>query len=122
MIGSHSVASGPDYIKLNWTHVQFQPERYQLKYLCTMKPKCTLSHDTYYHFMIKEKNGSFDATSFTISHLSPSTICMLILLAVYNPASIDTGIMITGTTLDEDARNISSGLHYLIITIVFVYC
>ena len=44
MIRSHFVGSGPDYVQLNWTHPKFQPERYQLKYVCTMKPTYMPSH------------------------------------------------------------------------------
>ena len=121
MISSHSVASGPGNVKLNWTPPKFEPERYQLNYVCTMKPTCTPRNDTNHYIMTKTQNVSSDTTSVTISDLPPSSICMLILLAVYNPASIDTGIVISGTTLDEDTRNIVSGLHYLIITVLFVY-
>ena len=110
MISSHSIASGSDYVKVNWTHLQFPPERYQLKYVCSVKTACTPSHDTSHYVVAKAQNISLDTTSVTISNLCPCSSCMLILLAVYNPASIDTGIMITGTTLDEKAR--SSGLHY----------
>ena len=122
MIGSHSVSSGLDYVKLNWTHPMFQPETYQLKYVCTLKPKCTPDHDTNNYIMAKTENISVDTTFVTISNLHPSSNCLLFLLARYNPASLDTGIAIFGTTLDEDARGISSGLHHFMITAVFVNC
>ena len=109
MIRSHSVASGLDSVKLNWTHPKFRPERYQLNYVCTMKPTCTPRNDTNHYITTKTQNLSSDATSVTIPDLRPSSVCMLILLAVYNPASIDSGIAITGTTLNEDGWETKSG-------------
>ena len=109
MIGDHSVAPGPHYIELNWCLPKFLPERYQIKYVCTMKPTYTPDHSENNYVMTNTQNLSSDSTSITISDIRSSSICMLILLAVYNPASIDTGIAITGTTLDEDPRKISPG-------------
>ena len=109
MIRDHSVAPGPHYIELNWCLPKFRPERYQLQYVCTMKPTCTRDYAENNYVITKAQNLSSDSTSVTISDIRSSSICMLILLAVYNPASIDTGIAITGTTLDEDPRKISPG-------------
>ena len=107
MIDAHSVTSGPHYVELNWCRPKFQPERYQLNYVCTMKPTCTPGHAENNYVMIKIQNLSSDSTSITIPDIRSSSICMLILLAVYNPASIDSGIAITGTTLHEDPRKIN---------------
>ena len=109
MIHAHSVASGSDYVELNWTRPNFQPERYQLKYVCTSKPMCTFSDDINNYIRTQAQNLSSDTTFFTILNLRPCSICMLFLLAVYNPASIDSGLAITGSTLDRDVRNVSSG-------------
>ena len=109
MIRSHSITSGPHYIELNWCDPKFLPERYQLKYVCTMKPTCTTGHGKGNYVMTKAQNLSSDSTSVTISDIRSSSICMLILLAVYNLASIDSGIAITGTTLDEDPRKVNPG-------------
>ena len=112
MILSHSVASGPDYVKLNWTSPKYGPEMYmyQLKYVCTLKPIYMPSNDTVNYVTTRTQTLSSDITSFSISDLNPRSICILILLTVYNPASIDTGIAITGATLDEDTRKTNSGL------------
>ena len=111
MVHSHSVISGCDYVELSWTHPRFQPEAYQLKYVCTLKPTHTPGPDIHVpnYVMTKTQNLSSDTTCVQISDLRPSSICLLFLLAVYNPASIDTGISIIGTTLDEDTRKINSG-------------
>ena len=110
MISSHFVDSGPDYVKLNWTQPKFLPERYQVTYVCILKPTCTPSPNTSRYIVTRTQNLSSDTTSITVSNLHQRSTCMLILLAVYNPASIDTGIAIAGATLDEDAREIYSGL------------
>ena len=120
MIPSHSVAFGQDYVMLNWTHPRFQPEKYQLNYVCTMKPTCIPSQETNHSFITKTQNLSSDTTSVTIPDIRPSSICMLFLLAVYNPASIDSGITITGTTVDEHAMNVNSGLNYFIKTFLIM--
>ena len=101
MIRTHSLASGLDYVELNWTHPKFLPERYQLDYMCIVKPTCTPNQEMGQSVTTSEQNLSSDTTSVRISNLHPNSICMLFLLAVYNPASIDSGIVITGTTFDE---------------------
>ena len=110
MIRSHSVVPGRDYVEHMWTHPNFRPQKYQLKYVCTLKPTCTSSHDRSNYIMTETQILSSDTTSVTIPNLRPSSICMLFLLAVYNPASIDSGITILGMTLDEDTGMINSGL------------
>ena len=105
MIRSHSVESGSDYFEVNWTRPKFLPKRYQLMDVCT----CTHRQDESNYVMKRMQNLSSDCNSVKISDLRPSSICILLLLAVYNPASIDTGIVIIGAVLDEDARNIASG-------------
>ena len=122
MIISHSVAPGPDYIHLKWTHPNFRPEKYKLKYVCTLKPTCTPSHDINDYIMTNAQDLCSDTTSVTISDLHPSSNCMVFLIAVYNPASIDSGITITGTTLDEDTRKINPGLSYSWIALVYWFC
>ena len=120
MIRSHSVTSGTNYIKLKWTHPRFQPERYQLKYVCTAKSTCVPSQNTNHSIITKTQNLTSNTTLFTISDLRPTSICILTLLAIYNPASIDKGITITGTTLNG-ASETYSGLFSFIIILVNVY-
>ena len=110
MIRSHSVTSGPNYVQLNWTRPNFQPGRYQLKYVCTLKPTCTPGRDVNNYVLTKAQNLTSNATSVTIHNLCPNSICILFLLAVYNPASIDSGITKLETTLDEDTRKTNSGM------------
>ena len=110
MIRLHSLVSGSDYINLNWTRPEFLPGMYQLKFAVTMKPLRTSIHNMNDSVVAKTLNLSSTTTSVNISGLRPSSICKINLLAVFNPASIDSGITILGTTLDEGTRKINSGL------------
>ena len=100
MIRTYSLATGLDYIELNWTNPKFLPERYQLKYMCTMKGTSKYKDGNINYIVNKTKNISSVTTSVIISDLHPS-ICTVILLAVYNPASTDTGIQFKGVTIGE---------------------
>ena len=86
--------SGSDYVQVNWIRPKFLPEMYKLNYVCSMKP-------TYMPLLEKVLNLCSNTTSFRIYNLHASSICSLCLFAVYNPASIDPGIVITGTMSDE---------------------
>ena len=101
MIHAYSLATGLDNIELNWTTPKFLPERYQLKYLCTMKGSTKYKAGKINYIVNKTKNLSSATTSIIISDLHPSELCRVILLAVYNPASNDLGIAFEGVTLGE---------------------
>ena len=101
MIHIYPLATGLDYIKMNWTNPRFSPERYQLKYLCTMKGISKYQAGQIIYIVNMTKNLSSTTTSVIISDLYPSRICTVILLAVYNPASNDKGIAFEGVTLGE---------------------
>ena len=122
MIHIHPLAYGLDYVQLNWTHPKFLPERYQLEYLCVVKPTCTPNHDMNQSITTSEQNLTLDTTSVRISNILQNSICMLFLLAVYNPASIDSGIVITGT-LDEDTGKRTLCLRDCILIILnYIMC
>ena len=101
MIRDHSLTSGSDYVKLIWTRPKFPPERYQVTYMCTMKARFTRKYDMENYVTKNTQYLRSGTTSFRISDLRPRSNCTLTLLAVYNWVSIDSGITITGTTLDE---------------------
>ena len=121
MIRSHFVGSGLDFVEVNWTRPKHLPERYQLSYLCTAKPPCTLKKDRSNYETRRMRNLSSDCNSVKIPDLRPNSICILILLAVYNPASIDAGLAILGAVLDEDARNTCTTSGQYIYIYVFLY-
>ena len=102
MIRTYSFASGSDYVQLNWIHPKFLPEKYQLHYACRMET-CSTNHEKNYSILASTQNLSSNTTFVRISNLRPSSNCSLFLLAVYNPASIDSGIVITGKTAEEQA-------------------
>ena len=110
MICTHSLTTGSDYIALNWTRPKFLPEKYILNVQCasSLKPTCTFKSDKNKYVRTNAQCLTSDTTSVTISELRPKSVCMLLLIAVYNPASIDSGIVITGKTLNEGTskRNI----------------
>ena len=109
MIHSHNLTYGSDYVELHWTHPKFLPERYKLKYMFTMKHTCTPNYDRNIYETRDTQSLTTDTNSFRISGLRPSSICKLNLVAVYNPASIDSGIEITTTTPDEDTSKRNNG-------------
>ena len=103
MICTHSLSTGSDYIKLNWSRPKFLPEKYLLhvQYASTLKPRCTFKNERKKYFKENAQCLTSNTTSVRISDLRPSSVCTLLLLAVYNPASIDLGIVIRGKTSDE---------------------
>lgn len=114
MITFHSVSSGMDYIQVHWTLPKYAPERYQLRYSCQSRSTflCRDGGD-YVTGTMQSLNENFNTTEIKISELHPSSVCKLNLLAVYNPASIDSGIDITATTLPESS---SRGTLFLRVT------
>ena len=67
-----------------------------------MEPTGVPNHERNDSIKENAQNLSSNTTLVRISNLHPSSNCRLLLLAVYNPASIDSGIVITGTTSEED--------------------
>ena len=101
MIPTHSFTSGLDYIDFTWERPQYRPERYQLTYLCIIKscmPKTPISD----FLNVTLAYVSSDTTAISIRDLRPNTICVLKFVAVYNPASSDSGLVITARTLADN--------------------
>ena len=105
MIPTHSLTriSGSDFVELIWTSPQYQPERYSMNYLCIILkgsfPNCSIAD----FVSARMRNLSSDSTSIRIRDLHSNTICVLNLVALFNPASIDPGIVIALKTLAENA-------------------
>ena len=117
MIHPYNLVTGLNYLELIWTHPKFLPERYQLKYMCMMRVTSTYKNVTENHMFTNTKNLTSVTTSARMFDLRPRTTCAIILLAVYNPASIDPGIAIMGTTLHEYSSKKNSCLIDFIITL-----
>ena len=120
MIRTRSLSSGLDYLKLNWTHPTFLPERYELMYVCTMRAKSIPFLKMNNSIIINSQNLSSDTTSVYISDLHPISICTIFLLAVYNPASLDSGMWIIGRTLDEAKSKIKFSIIYVISDFIII--
>ena len=121
MIRDHLLALGSDYVKLSWTHPQFLPEMYQVTYTCTTMTRFTTKYDMKNNITSNTQYLSSDTTSFRISDLLPRSNCTLVLLAAYNRASIDSGITITGTTVDEGASKKNFGLDNFVVTLGYYH-
>ena len=122
MIHTYSAATGLHYLELNWNHPRFLPQRYQLKYMCTMKNMYKYKNVNENYYLEGTKNLTSNTTSARISNVYPGSICTIFLLAVYNPASIDSGIEITKGTLREYISKRNSGLNDFIITLGYCLC
>ena len=119
MIHHYSLTRGLRYLELKWIRPKFLPEKYQLKYQCTAGCnkkllKCKNVEEKY--ILQETKNLTSNTTLVRISNLQPGTICRLFLLAVYNPASIDSGIAIKRTTLRESTSKLFSVVNYFTLT------
>ena len=102
MIENSSFNSGLDYVQLTWTCPKSIPEKYEINCLCFMPYTRNFQHkeiEIVNHAFTKISSST---TSFKIFKLRPNSTCVLKLLAVYNPASTDPGIVVTGTTSAEN--------------------
>ena len=100
MIHTCSFSSGMDYVELEWTRPKFPPQSYTVTYLCSEMNMPHSSRTAYVHTMTQQLSSEIH--SIRIFDLRPSSICTVNLVAVYNPASIDSGIVLNVTTLAED--------------------
>ena len=98
MIQAYFLSNGSDYVEIHWTYPKFLPERYQLKYMCALKAISRSEEEENDYLVSNIRNLTSDTTLVRVTDLPPRSFCVLVLLAVYNPASIDSGIVITGTT------------------------
>ena len=74
-----------------WTRPEFQPYLYKQKTSC----KLLCDHRTYY---LNEALLNGAETMTTLHALRPGSVCLIKHKAVYNPASIDSGITLTAHT------------------------
>ena len=97
MISNVSVTSGFDYVELRWNIPRYPPERYKVTYLCSIN--CTwISNcgiDRIVNLTTSNKHVTPKNNFIKLPKPTPKCICTLKLVAVYNPASIDSGIVIT---------------------------
>ena len=119
---SFTFTSGLNYVHLTWTRPKYLPEIYELKHVCITEPKCRHDDNSTDFIKASVKYLSCDSGSFRLSDLCPSTKCVLNLVAVYNAAGIDSGIVITVRTLAETKSKWNSGLPGSIMCVLyFIY-
>ena len=99
MIPNVSLASGSDYLELNWKSPQYRPKKYYLSYLCIIRSTCLPNSPIADFIKATMLNLRSDITSIKIKNLDPNFICVLKIVATYNPASIDSGIVLTSRSL-----------------------
>ena len=94
MTSFSNVSSDTEQIWISWTPPEFNPYYYQLK------TSCRLQCDNQAYHLTEVTMGSF-ATSTLITSLRPRSVCLIKLVAVYNPASIDPGMGLSARTYFE---------------------
>ena len=95
MIRNWTYSSGLSYVKLTWNHPDYDPERYELHY------SCRLQSEQYYYISSRMNSQKSTSTFARVSGLLPGSHCLLTLVAVYNPASIDPGVTVVTKTLES---------------------
>ena len=117
MIRGHSLASGSNYLEVNWTQPRFLPEWYQAthRYICTMKATSEFNYKMKNYVITNHHYLSSGTTSFRLSNLCVRSTWTLLLKAVYNLAGIDSGISITRPKLDIATSKRNSALGDLVI-------
>ena len=106
MIPAYFLTSGSDYVEVIWTPPKYLPRSYlcQIMHVCTLMATSMPKHDIKSYVVTNTQSLSSGNTSIRILDLCPNSTWMLILLAVYNRASIDTGIVATGTTPERTSK------------------
>ena len=100
MILNYSLTSESDYVQLMWNSPQYHPERYQLTYVCvTNSTSAKTCSSNIYFVNTRILNLSSDSSSVTFIDLDANSICVMKLVAFFNPASIDSGIVFTVKTI-----------------------
>ena len=99
MITKCSFTSASNYVELAWESPPHQPARYELTYLCIITSTCLRKSDLVVFPDTRFLKLSSESTFISISDLRPDSLCVLKLLAFYNSASIDPGMVITFKTL-----------------------
>ena len=93
MIHNVSTTAGTDFIDITWSVPSILPWMYKISISCWLL--CT---------EIEYKWARFDTSPYrttqNVDGLLPGSICTFILQAVYNPASVDDGIVRTVLTMN----------------------
>ena len=85
MIRNVSVTAGDDFIHITWSAPKILPTSYQVYF------SCCLIHTGTEYMQVKLEASPF-YTMLIVDQLFLGSRCVITLLAIYNPASIDDGI------------------------------
>ena len=87
-----------------WNSPQYHPEKYELTCLCFANPTCS-AESCSERIVVNTKilNLSSDSTSVRLLGFRTYRVCVLKLVAIFNPASIDSGIVFTAKMLAANA-------------------
>ena len=99
MINPRQTESRPDFIEVKWDSPLHKPLAYKAAFVCTLIG----NKSNYLSFQLK--NMDSETSSIRVSKLLPETICKMKLIAVYNPASIDSGITFEATTSSKQRKS-----------------
>ena len=83
-----------DFIEVSWNPPKYKPSIFKLSVACTRL--CDGER-----YLVYNESLLPSATSFQISQLHDGTTCYITLIAVYNPASLDPGILIQTYTRNQ---------------------
>ena len=92
MTSFHEVNIQANHFQLFWTPPKFDPLWYK------QTTSCKLLCDDKTYFLTEVITDSSHSSSVT-SNLYPGSVCLIKLIAVYNPAGIDPGIGLSTITL-----------------------
>ena len=85
---------------MTWNSPQYHPERYELTYLCIANStRCPESCHEPMVVSTRILNLGSYSTSFRLLDFRTYSVCVLRLVAIFNPASIDSGILFTARML-----------------------
>ena len=90
----NEVISGANQLEVSWTIPTYFPYYYMQTASCTL----LCDEGTYYLHEVLIPGRQY---SNTINELEPGSVCLIKQLAIYNPASIDSGIGLVAHTLQS---------------------
>lgn len=96
-----------------WNSPQYHPERYELTYLCIANSTCC-PETCHEPILVNSRilNLNSDSTSFRLFDIRAFSVCVLRLVAIFNPASIDSGIVFTAKMIAANTSKLKSRLGF----------
>ena len=115
MIKNVSATTGADFIHITWSQPKILPSSYRVHI------GCWLVH-VHIEYVREELEASPLSTMFIVDQLLPGSRCVITLLAIYNPASIDDGITHTLFTPNSSVYNRIWSMPTIVVLINLQIC